>query len=186
LVEACSSYTKRLGFPVDPALSLTGAFAQFNISIKSKLIVLNLARLEQAADLHGTRTLLVLCVLGGLLAVLNEELGVVAGKLLERDQEVTEDELELGQVLGAVEEVGDERGDLRSLQVGEGVGEQGGDKVLEEVLVRRARLGGTFCVDGALNLAGQNIRASSMDWYLKPALWSESVSTKKTSWRMVV
>jgi len=109
---------------VNPALALTGAFAQFNISIKSKLVVLNLARLEQAADLHGTRTLLVLGVLGGLLAVLDEELSVVAGELFERDQEVTEDELELGQVLGAVEEVRDEGSDLRGLQVGEGVGEQ--------------------------------------------------------------
>ena len=82
LMEACSSYTKRLGFPVNPALALTGAFAQFNISIKSKLVILNLARLEQAADLHGTRTFLVLGVLGGLLAVLDEELGVVASELL--------------------------------------------------------------------------------------------------------
>lgn len=37
---------------------------------------------------------MVLCVLGGELALFGEELGVVARELLERDEEVAEDDLE--------------------------------------------------------------------------------------------
>ena len=147
------SYSKRFCLPMNPVRRLAGAFAQLDISIKSKLVIVKLAGLEQTTDLHGTRAFLVLGILSGLFAVFSEELSVVAGKFLERDEEVAEDKLEFGQVLGALEEVGDEGGDLVGAKVGECVGEQVGHEVLEEVLIRHAGSTSVLRIDRALNLA---------------------------------
>lgn len=59
------------------------ASTELNLLVKSKLVVLELARLEQTADLHGALTLLVFGLLRRLLAVLGVELRVLAAKLLQ-------------------------------------------------------------------------------------------------------
>lgn len=60
---------------------------------------------------------MVLCVLGGELALFGEELGVVARELLERDEEVAEDDLEGLNVGGVDKKALDEVGDLSAATV---------------------------------------------------------------------
>ena len=118
-------------------------------------ILVKLGRLEQASDPHGTLALCISGALLGLFAFLGVQLGVVAAKLLELDEEVAEMELESRQILVHIEEPIDERSDLRPatttsvfrarkatgssanvrLQVRKGVLEEIADEFLEESLV---------------------------------------------------
>jgi len=56
--------------------------------VQSQLVIVHLRRLEQTADFHGARTLLLLGFSGRFLAVFGEEVRVVARELLQLDQEV--------------------------------------------------------------------------------------------------
>lgn len=76
--------------------------------IKSQVVVLDLARLQQTTDLHGTLTFLELGHLQLFLAVLGIQLCVVAGKLLELNEEVAERQLEAVDVVGLREQIGNE------------------------------------------------------------------------------
>lgn len=120
--------------------------------VKSKLVIVHLARLEKTADLHGTLSFLNLGLLSSLLTVFNEQLCVVTGKLLELNQEVTQCKLEAVDVVGLREQVQDEflnlgaeiglvscldskpETNLRS-EIGESVDKQVANKVLQELFV---------------------------------------------------
>ena len=106
---------------------------------ESQLVVLvEVGRLEEAADALLALQLRVFRGLLGQLAVLGEQFGVVASELLQTDEEVAQVRLELGKVVVVQEQAFDELSDLNAatnglvtwalargvdlrLQVGEGV-----------------------------------------------------------------
>lgn len=69
----------------------SAASRKFDVLRDSEVLVLELAGLQQTADLGHALALLILRLLSSLLAILLEELGVVARKLLELDEEIAED-----------------------------------------------------------------------------------------------
>jgi len=84
------------------------------LDVQSQLIIIHLARLQQTPDLHRALALLISCFLSRLLAVLGEQVRVVARELLELDQEIPQRQFEPVDIVGLREEVGDEALDLRS------------------------------------------------------------------------
>lgn len=82
--------------------------------VKSELVVVHLTGLEQTSNLHCSLALLFLCFLRCFLAVFGEQVGIVAGELLELDEEVAKSQLEAVDVFGLLEKIGDETLDLRS------------------------------------------------------------------------
>lgn len=88
-----------------------------DFEVKSQFVVVDFARLEQTADLHGALAFLVLGLLSRLFTVLGEQIGVVACKFLELDEEIAEGKLEASNVIGLCEQVGDELLDLSAAKV---------------------------------------------------------------------
>jgi hypothetical protein len=64
------------------------------VFVKSQLVIVHLRRLQQTANLHGTLSLFFLHLRRCVLALFREKLRIVARELLERDQEITKDNLE--------------------------------------------------------------------------------------------
>jgi hypothetical protein len=65
---------------------------QFNV--QSQLIIIHLRWLEETTDLHRPLAFLLLRLGRRLLALFCKQLGVVARELLERDKEISQDDLE--------------------------------------------------------------------------------------------
>lgn len=91
--------------------------AYVQVFVKSQLIVVHLGGFEQAANLHGSLTLFLLRFGRRLFALFCKELCIVAGELLQRDQEVSKNDLESVKVRVRGEESIDERPDLRATEV---------------------------------------------------------------------
>jgi hypothetical protein len=89
-----------------PLASRSNVCCQF--LIQSQLIIIKFTRLEQTTNLHSTLALLILGVLEFKFPLFGVKLGIVAGELLEGDQEVAEDELEAVLVRVGGEETVDE------------------------------------------------------------------------------
>lgn len=86
-----------------PSLSIHRAFAvkwcarcnvRIQLDVKSQLIVVHLGGLQETANLHRTLALLLLGRVGRLLPLLGKELRVVARELLQRNEEVSQNNLE--------------------------------------------------------------------------------------------
>lgn len=68
------------------------------LDVKSQLIIVHLRRLQQTTNLHSPFTLLFLRSLCSLFTLLGKQLSIVAGELLQGDQEVAQNDLETVQV----------------------------------------------------------------------------------------
>jgi len=144
----------------------------------SQLLIVNLRRLEQTTNLLPPLHVGSLGISLLLLLLDNVKLRVVAGKLLEGDEEIPEVQSELVVLRVEVEESLYEARNLRPnpctlartlqsaasleknlrLQVGERVAKQGRDRVAQEVLVGGSRLRLIGSVDGALDLGLRPVR----------------------------
>jgi hypothetical protein len=87
---------------------------KFHLGQSELVVLVQIGRFEQAADLHRPLSLGFLGVGHLLLALFGEQLGVVAGELLELNEEVAQDDLELGEVVVVREEAVDEGLDLNA------------------------------------------------------------------------
>lgn len=91
-----------------------GGNACAEVLIDSQLIVFHLRRLQKTTNLHRPLALDFLCLFGCLLTLFREEFGVITRELLERDEEVSKDDLEAIDVRISGKEAIDERADLRT------------------------------------------------------------------------
>jgi hypothetical protein len=82
------------------------------LHIQSQLVVVHLGWLQQSANLHRTLAFFLLSLRGRLLTLLSKQLGVVAGKLLQRDEEISQDDLEPVEIGVCGEKTINERCDL--------------------------------------------------------------------------
>lgn len=90
---------------------------RIEVFLQSQLVVVHLGGLQQTANLHRTLSFVLFGLGGLLLTFLGKELGIVTRELLQRDQEVSQDDLELGEVRVGGEESIDERGNLTAAWV---------------------------------------------------------------------
>lgn len=144
-----------LGSLVWCSLSIVGCtrgYISTQLNVKSQLVILHLRRLQQSTNLHSAFTLLFFSSLGCLLALFGEQLCIVARELLQRDQEVTKDDLEAIEIGVGCEKSVNERSDLNTvyvslmsialeifhhipLEIGEGSGEKVANKITQELPV---------------------------------------------------